>query len=463
MNDLLAEGLNAYIGFQQQLASLQAEIQRDISLVKKSVRKDKELVPALAWLRRFRWYARCLGDAFAWQVFLFDRKAIAALMSGTRQPVAEQTHSTAAVFVMAGHLLSRQFGVPIVHDITNWLRIGDITFLRFDDSGKRLSWRFQTVELKSSVGETAVEDDGSGIIHLAVSMYSNESIDESTDYDASTRHQADTAVVLPQALPEKMANRPDRRLDKQFRRLDGVKARRDMKDNAITTIDGIPNLVFRLSDRETHHWADLRRAIRCARRDGYAAFSIDNFIAYALFYRKEGVNEEHMSKFKERFVDNVQDSITTERQPENRFIMLREIPMQEKHDIDGFPIMRFFDYEIPKIAVKDLLHHRLVVTAMANFARVDYALADRGFKVAGISSEKVDAGSSYSVDVRWPTEECLRLHVPSGQVSREVERAMYEFSGLEDVIQKVSSVQTLPERFTFDEFDAAMKYQSDQN
>jgi hypothetical protein len=146
MVDLLAEGLHAFIGFQDDLARLQAEIQRDIGALKKTVRKDKQAVPPLEYLRRLRWYARCLGDALAWEVLLFDRKAIAALMSGTRPPIAEITPNHQAVITMAGHLLSQQFGIPIVHDITNWLRIGDITFMQPKKEGT--SWRFHTVETK---------------------------------------------------------------------------------------------------------------------------------------------------------------------------------------------------------------------------------------------------------------------------------------------------------------------------
>jgi hypothetical protein len=56
MTDLLAEGLDAFIGFQDDLARLQAEIQRDIGALKKTVRKDKQALPPLEYLRVLRWY-----------------------------------------------------------------------------------------------------------------------------------------------------------------------------------------------------------------------------------------------------------------------------------------------------------------------------------------------------------------------------------------------------------------------
>jgi hypothetical protein len=89
MQVLLAEGVDAYIGFQSELAALQADIQRDIGTLKKGVRKAKEALPALSKLRELLWYARCLGDALAWQVLLFDRKTIGALNSGPKPPISQ--------------------------------------------------------------------------------------------------------------------------------------------------------------------------------------------------------------------------------------------------------------------------------------------------------------------------------------------------------------------------------------
>lgn len=450
MNDLLADGVDTFIGFQDQLASLQAEIQRDIGALKTTVRKNKQQVlPALDALRRLLWYSRCLGDALAWQVFLYERKEIGALMSGMRPPVQQETHSAKAVLVMAGYLLGRQFGVPIVHDITNWLRIGDITFLRFDEEPG--SWRFQTVELKSSLNESRTTDDGMVEANVTVNVYSNESLEISTNFDKEVRAALDPPTPS-ETDSQRAPHKRDRRLEKQFRRLDQMVKRRDMKDNAITTIDGIPNLVFRLPHADTHHWSDFRRAIRSARRDGYSFFAIDNFIGYGVFYSKEGVSEEHITKFRDPFCEHVKNElIDPDGGGANGFLLVRQIPMLEKYDIDGFPIMRFFSYEIPQIAVSDLLRNRLLVTVTVNFGRLDAALIERGFVVSDD-----DQAYRYSRDIAWPNGEGFRLRIPTSQVSREVERALYEFSGLDDVVQKVAAVERLPEMISYEEWEASL-------
>ncbi len=452
MVDLLAGGLDTFIGFQDQLASLQAEIQRDIGALKKTVRKNKQQVlPALEALRRLLWYSRCLGDALAWQVLIFDRKAIASLMRGNRPPVQQETHSAKAVFTMAGYLLSQQFGIPIVHDITNWLRIGDITFMRPNE--EPCSWRFQTVELKSSLDESRITEAGMVDATVTVNVYSNESLELSTNVDKQVRAALETHT--PTETSSERPYKQDRRLQKQFRRLDEMVSRRDMKDNAITIIDGIPNVVFRLPHTDTHHWSDFRRAIRRARRDGYAFFSIDQFIGYGVFYRKEGVSEEHITKFLEPFGEHVRSELLeADGGHAKGFLLVRQIPMLEKYDVEGYPVMRFFSYEVPQVAITDLLRNRLIVTATVNFGRLDAALAHEGFTVSGISD---DEAYPYSVDVSWPTGEALRFNIPSSHVSREVERALYEFSGLDDVVRKLASVKLLPEMISYQGWEALLK------
>jgi hypothetical protein len=454
MDDLLVDGVDAFVGFQDQLANLQAEIQRDIGILKKTVRKNKQQVlPVLSSLRRLLWYSRCMGDALAWQVLVYDRKAVAALMHGTRPPVAEATHNTKAVFAMAGHFLGQQFGVPIVHDITNWLRIGDITFLRFND--EPFSWRFQTVELKSSLGESTVSDAGIVEATVTVNVYSNEPMELSPKAVKQAQSESDT---IPREQNENQTQyRQDRRLEKQFRRLDQMVALREIKENAITVIDGVPNLVFRLPDEESHHWSDLRRAIRNARRDGFAFFSIDRFIGYGLFYRKEGVTDEHISNFREPYVEHIKKELLAAAASANDFLLVRQLPMLEEYDTEGFPIMRFFSYKIPKVAIIDFLRNRLLVTAVVNFGRLDNALVDEGFTVSGINSQDEDEAYSYSVEVAWPTGDAFRVKIPSAQVSREVERALYEFSGLDDVVRKVASVKLLPELISYEDWEASLK------
>jgi hypothetical protein len=290
-------------------------------------------------------------------------------------------------------------------------------------------------------------------------MYSNEAMDLLNAIEVEPQTEVD-APNPPQKTSNRAPSKQDRRLERQFRRLDQMVARRDMQDNAITTIDGIPNLVFSLPDQETHHWSDFRRAIRNARRDGFAFFSIDNFIGYGIFYRNEGITEEHIARFRDPYVAHVQNELQPGGAAANDFLLVREVPMREEYDLEGFPIMRFFSYDIPQVAKYDLLRHRLVVTAVVNWGRLDRALVDEGFGVVGINVTPDDQSLPYSVDVSWPTGDTFRIKTPMSQVSCEVERALYEFSGLDDVVRKVGSLKLLPETISYEDWDASLKAQA---
>ena len=233
MLDLLAGGVDNYVGFQDELLRLQGVTQRDITALKKTVRRNKDALPALEALKRLRWYARCLGDALAWQVLLFNSKTIAALMSGTRPPIAEITPNTQAVVSMSGYLLSQTFGIPIIHDITNWLRIGDITFMTpgQEPDEQENAWRFQTVELKTSIDESEIERDG--VIHakVTVNMYCNEQMNLPQPDESLVDIEIDTAK--PKQEAPSPPRRQDRRLDRQFKRLDEMVKRRHMDENSV--------------------------------------------------------------------------------------------------------------------------------------------------------------------------------------------------------------------------------------
>ena len=364
---------------------------------------------------------------------------------------------------MAGHFLSQGFGVPIVHDLTNWLRIGDVTFLRFNQNPP--SHRFQTLELKSSIQESRVTDAGMVEATVTVNVYSNEPLELPSTVDKQ-HNEAESDVALRMPSEENLTRAPyrqDRRLVKQLRRLDQMVALRDMKDDSIATIDGIPNLMFRVPHADTHHWSDFRRAIRKARRDGYAFFSIDDFIGYGVHYREEGVTEEHVKRFLPLYAEHVENKLLPVDEASNRFLLIRQIPMLEEYDTEGFPIMRFFSYDIPQIAVTDLLRNRLLVAVAVNFGRIDSALVDHGFTVSGINADREHDGYPYSIVVAWEGGETFRVQIPMTYVSREVERALYEFSGLDDIIQHVAAVKRLPEMISYEEWEASLKSQATEH
>jgi hypothetical protein len=84
---------------------------------------------------------RCVGDALAWRVFGFQRKQIIALCQNAPPGVMAGKKGVAAELALVGQARAAgQFA--ILHDLTNCLRIGDVTV--FGDDGS-----FETIEVKS--------------------------------------------------------------------------------------------------------------------------------------------------------------------------------------------------------------------------------------------------------------------------------------------------------------------------
>jgi hypothetical protein len=87
---------------------------------------------------------RCVGDALAWRVFGFQRKQIIALCQNAPPGVWAGKEGVASeLAVVERARAAGQFA--ILHDLTNCLRIGDVTV--FADDGD-----FETIEVKSHPG-----------------------------------------------------------------------------------------------------------------------------------------------------------------------------------------------------------------------------------------------------------------------------------------------------------------------
>ncbi len=84
---------------------------------------------------------RCVGDAIAWLLLGGDKRYI--VLHGDNDPHGNVPDYDAWVgMVEIAKRLSGKYGYPILHDLTNWLRTGDITFVPRD--GKPICYEVKT-------------------------------------------------------------------------------------------------------------------------------------------------------------------------------------------------------------------------------------------------------------------------------------------------------------------------------
>lgn len=434
------------IDLQEEIFDLQIDLQNAIGRVKPLVRKDPDARAHLENLRSLRWYSRRLGDALAWHFLASNRQHIDALSHNhlTPIPLNKESDGVRGIWLTARSQVGPLWGIPLVHDITSCLRVGDITFMNVegfdhanppDEPPASLKLIHRTIEVKTRrVSETAV-DDKSTDITLQVTMIGNEPF-------------PDLPVAPPPEPgydpPAAPLRRDDPRVDRQLRRMDVAVARRDATLNAINEVDGVHHITLSKDGDDRHHWPELRRAIRKARREGYAFFSIDGFVGYSVHYNPDGITSEDMGR--EELVRDVSEHLTI-RNSDRNSLTIGTLPIDEDSHY-ATEIMPFFLYDIPQRAMKEMLRHQLVVTTLLNIGRVEKALADAGFEIIRKSNDV--RSFAYATELTWPSGE--KFHIESGAPWDDVMVATHELLGLDSVIAKAVALLDMPNRISIEEF-----------
>jgi hypothetical protein len=433
-----------YFELQLKLASLQRDIQKSLSLMKKAARSDKTLTPRLEGMRAARWHSRRLGDAIAWLVLLLDRRTIFSLSENARVPISPlDDDGSRGVSVTARNLLSQGWGIPILHDITDCLRIADLTLLRFGKDKR--DWYFQSFEVKTSRISTVAHDDGTETVDYQVSLITT---DPMPVVDETNLKGGES---IPYTAPPPFRTlRADRRLEKQVDRMHAAKSLRSMEDRVMGAHNGEPLMHIATQEVDPHHWTELRRAIRAAHQDGYAFFSIDGYVGYSLLYSPSGVTAEDI-KSATRLPEDLRMSLLRHEIGSRNSITLTPLPIEENSN--SAAVMPFFLYDIPHRAIADLLHGRLIIYAALNAGAIEQAFTDRGFEVTPKTSDSDPRSFAVQKEVDWASGYKSLVDIPAPWT--EISEAIHEFKGLNGIVAKATAIVKVAEEISFEEFTAA--------
>jgi hypothetical protein len=429
----LRDSATDFLSYQESIGKVQRDIQAAIAEYKRRLRQDKALRPHLQRLRELRWHSRRLGDAVAWSILLYNRQVLISLSQNEMVPVpGKEDHGMLAAFSMARALASREWGLPIVHDITSVLRIGDITFMKPNRNPKKAVYK--TFELKASKAHEEPNLDGTSTVTFNVQVISNEPIPDRPNHIPPP----DPAAGPPPA------RKPDRRLDAQLKRMSRMVDHRDAAVNDITRIAGDPSIQLLLDEEAEPQWAELRRAIRKARRDGYAYFSIDGFVGYGLFYDRSGVDLKAVDL--PSLAEDIKSTLTLASTKQNS-ITVSSVPDEER-DFFSNMVLPVFLWEVPRIAINDILRGRLVISAIFNSARVEELLEAEGFTVR--HDDKDLRNFVYAIPVDWPTGERgeMEVHAPW----MDMYMAVHEFRGARSIVQRALAIAGAPTIISYEKF-----------
>ncbi|MEU4009483.1 hypothetical protein AB0H30_13525 [Streptomyces pseudogriseolus] len=360
--------------FQLKLLSLQRKIQGAIADEKKRVKVARAGAESVKALQQVRWQARRLGDAFAWLVLKLDRKAIRPLAENSPVPISQEGHGSRGADAVSQYLASQGWGFPLLHDITDCLRIGDVTFVR--PQGDSTSLR--TVELKTRLlGEESSSSDEGPLLHYSVTVSFLSSPEDALEFEATVPEgqegQAPEQVVEGPSSP-----RQDRRIEKQFKRMSKALTLQEAADSQIFEVDGNSTMSLLVESSSEGHWGKINELIEESRTTGYASVCIDKAFMYVALYSSDGVTEGSVAN--PRILDDLKATeFLSEGGKHGNFLEISAIPAQETRAAQLY--MPFYLYPISQVAISDFMHGRLVVVALTNAGRIAEALERDGFDV----------------------------------------------------------------------------------
>jgi hypothetical protein len=407
---------------QAQLLDLQREIQRAIGSAK-AQRQTNDSVQLLRALRSTRWNARRLGDSFAWTL-LPESQWRAPLGANQRVPVAEDRDGNLGTLAIATELAKQGWGVPLLHDITDCLRIGDITFVFQQDDG---GFGAHTVEVKTRSVGIQEHDDGTSSRQFQVTLVSPEAFGPQARTDPS-------GAWIPRANERERANPTPGgpRLERQLKRMANAFQRQRAEDRTFVDVAGQPTLHMAVNTQAGHHWKALRRVIRQARSSGYGCESVDDAALYLAFYDPQGTLADGLGAV----VDDLKSSGILTQDPTRDALALFGIPSREASDPADY--MPFFLYPIPKVAIADLLHGRMTIVVAYNFGRVFKALEAAGFEV-----EYAGGGPSLRFRSRLVDGDGVAYVAELGGLDRHITELVYEFKELSYIVEVALAMRSV--------------------
>lgn len=338
---------------QLDLLRLQRDLQATITAAKgeRSTTDRKRLSES----RQALWHARRFGDALAWILFGNERRQIDPLSHNAKVPVLPDGHAAGGL-TGAAEALSARLGFPLIHDITDVLRVGDITFFRRGERPK-------TVEVKTSVVSSRTVGRQTRVEYKVTAIWPAGGSPPPTVHQRPVRQQQPVNA----------------RVGRQLARMTRAVALQDAPVGVATEVDGRPTLILeskRGDAARSSHWPLLRRMIRRARRTGYASAVADRTVMYAAFYSTTGLDspEQLMGKVPS---DLIASGIFLD-DPSRNALFVLGMPDPTQPGPDRY--LPYYLYPMPRRWVVDILRGRLVVFALLNPGRVGEALATIGVR-----------------------------------------------------------------------------------
>jgi len=323
-------------------------------------------------------------------------------------------------------LSNNGWGFPLLHDITDCLRIGDITLIK---PGRKI----QTVEIKTRLLDKRPAPEGKTTFEYQVTVLFAPAEDLPAPIPEAERSKHELPTDSKHRSPE-----PSPRAARQVRRLHVARTHQESQPGTVTEVDSKPFFKMRVTPTNSGHFASLRRVVRRARLGGYASASAENTFFYAAFYRPEGIGIDTV-QHPQLEQDLIDSGILFEKGQGRNDLVIHSVPSPEGRGPQLF--LPYYLYSLPQTSIIDILHGRLIIVILINSGRIIAALEEEGYKVA-IPSGRNDLGKdslvvSTMIEDGAGSSYQIELH----GLQRHVYETIHEFRSVRNLIEVAAAMR----------------------
>ncbi len=388
--------------------------------------------------------SRQLGDAFAWALLgdwliPLTKKPSDPTHDGHGLP---KEHGLKGMLAIAESLCAAGAGFPILHDMTNCLCTGDITF--YDPDGNH-----STMEVK-----THLKDQSGGRLTLDIETHIPSLIN--SDEAKKWRAINDRIPKLPSRTFISEADeqvRPpfrrqlDPRLKRQFERMKQAKIWQSMPPHQIVMLNdhhkGIS--IYHQQDDETHNWGIVRDLVVKARTDGIASCAVDSAFVYSAIYQNSPLAYPWLQGLTRNLVQS-SDSVIAD-----TLSILYPAPEKEKNRLwvpVGVPpsdVLPFFLYPLPLDVIMDIMWGRLAIAVVANLGKIVAALQEIGLDAKVPKSEKEFQGTFLPISATRRLADNTIVKIELHQMHTIGLKLIFEFLSLHGFVRLVTEMVKVAE------------------
>jgi len=344
------------------LLDLQQDIQAALSEAKRRHDTARETLERLRDVLRD---SRRFGDTLAWVLLRAQRRYIYPLAANERTPVPPRHLGGGGRATLAGAqvLADQGFGFPILHDITDVLRVGDLTFVKADEAPV-------TFEIKSRILNRRPASRGRTQIQYSVSAYRIDGLSVERFLADGGRGRALGASAEANGT----------QLARQMDRMTRAYIHSTAPEGVPYQVDGQKSLSVSAEVPGASLASVMNRAVRGARREGIGYAAADRAFVYVAFYDATNEATGETAKSLLARLDGVAmvAPILSGWSRRNGLVVDSIPPRAGRGPELHLP---YFLLPIPRTARLDMAGGRLVIMVMWNPGRVAERLEEAGFTV----------------------------------------------------------------------------------